>query len=80
MEYRLFAGRCGLGSDGANRSLNLDPIEESLAATNLIVDASLRQKLTPGGPQAVQIKIPKAVAIRLAKLRREGKPPLAAAA
>ena len=42
------------------------------------IDASLRQKLTPGEPQAIQIKIPRASAARLAKLRKEGKLPLPA--
>jgi two-component system, OmpR family, sensor histidine kinase MprB len=43
------------------------------------VDASLRQKLTPGEPQAVQIEISPKAAARLAKLRNEGKLPLPAA-
>jgi two-component system, OmpR family, sensor histidine kinase MprB len=43
------------------------------------IDASLRQKLTPGEPQAIQIKVPRASAARLARLRKEGTLPLPAA-
>src|SRR5580704_10609190 len=39
------------------------------------IDASLRQKLTPGHAQAVQIKTVNVAAAQLAKLIREGKPP-----
>jgi two-component system, OmpR family, sensor histidine kinase MprB len=43
------------------------------------VDSSLRQKLTPGEPQAVQIEISKRTAARLAQLRKEGKLPFSPA-
>ncbi len=36
------------------------------------IDASLRQKLTPGLPQAVQVKTVNLSAAELAKLKREG--------
>ena len=39
------------------------------------IDASLRQKLTPGLPQAVQIKTVNVSAAELAKLMREGRLP-----
>ncbi len=39
------------------------------------IDASLRQKLTPGLPQAVQIRTVNLSAAELAKLKREGKLP-----
>ncbi|MGO9319448.1 MAG: ATP-binding protein [Solirubrobacteraceae bacterium] len=39
-------------------------------------DASLRQKLIPGQPQAVQVRTEKLSPAELAKLKREGKPPL----
>ncbi|MGH2854579.1 MAG: HAMP domain-containing sensor histidine kinase [Solirubrobacteraceae bacterium] len=39
------------------------------------IDASLRQKLTPGQPQSVQIKTVRVSAAQLAKLLREGRPP-----
>jgi two-component system, OmpR family, sensor histidine kinase MprB len=39
------------------------------------IDASLRQKLTPGLPQAVQIKTVNVSAAELAKLKREGRLP-----
>jgi two-component system, OmpR family, sensor histidine kinase MprB len=39
------------------------------------IDASLRQKLTPGQPQAVQVKTETLTRAQLAKLEREGKLP-----
>jgi len=39
------------------------------------IDTSLRQKLTPGLPQAVQIKTVNLSAAQLAKLKREGRLP-----
>jgi len=39
------------------------------------IDSSLRQKLTPGQPQAVQVKTETLTRAQLAKLEREGKLP-----